>query len=75
MTGDSPLTPQQPRQRTWFARYRNRILFFSGLAGVVAETVISALGRPTDLSLLTVFVGMMGLPAFLPTSTKPRDDD
>lgn len=41
---------------------RDSIVFFSGLLGVVHETVISNAERPT---LLLLFAAMMGLPAFL----------
>lgn len=37
------------------------ILFFTGLGGVVFET----LHGPADPSLLLIFAAMMGLPAFL----------
>jgi hypothetical protein len=42
--------------------FRDVILFFGGLAGVVHETVIAPTPEPT---LLAVFAAMMGLPAFL----------
>lgn len=47
---------------------RDVVLFFSGLAGVFYETVISVSERPT---LLLMFAAMMGLPAFLRTDEKP----
>lgn len=51
---------------------RDIVLFFSGLAGVFYETVISVSERPT---LLLMFAAMMGLPAFLRTDEKPDKKD
>lgn len=42
-------------------------LFVMGLLGVVHETLVSEVDRPT---LLLVFVAMMGLPAFLGADRK-----
>ena len=41
---------------------RDAILFVTGLAGVLHETVLTQAERPT---LLILFAAMMGLPAFL----------
>lgn len=41
---------------------RDTILFTAGLLGVLHETLFAATERPT---LLILFAGMMGLPAFL----------
>lgn len=51
---------------------RDVLLFFSGLAGVFYETVISVSERPT---LLLMFAAMMGLPAFLRTDEKPHREE
>ena len=48
---------------------RNTVLFAAGLAGVVHETLLQEVERPT---LLLAFLAMMGLPAFL--SPPGRDD-
>ena len=61
-------------QKPWLTRWRGRILFFTGLTGVVFETVGTAYGKPADPSLLVLFAGMMGLPAFLP-DVRGGDDD
>lgn len=42
--------------------FRDIILFFSGLGGVVHETFFQSVDRP---ELLVMFAAMMGLPAFL----------
>ena len=47
--------------KPWQA-FRDRTLFLGGLLGVVHETVISDVERPT---LLLLFAAMLGLPAFL----------
>lgn len=41
---------------------RDTILFTAGLLGVIHETLWASAERPT---LLILFAGMMGLPAFL----------
>lgn len=41
---------------------RDGVLFAAGLAGVLHETLATNVDRPT---LLVLFAGMMGLPAFL----------
>lgn len=46
---------------TW-AVFRDRVIFLSGIAGVVHETVVSKGERP---ALLVLFASMIGLPAFL----------
>lgn len=61
---------------------RDTILFLAGLAGVAYETLVTQAERPT---LLLLFAGMMGLPAFLksdekhqpvpPPEVKQRDTD
>lgn len=51
---------------------RDIVLFFSGLAGVFYETVLSVSERPT---LLLMFAAMMGLPAFLRTDEKPPREE
>lgn len=49
---------------------RDVILFSAGILGVLHETVFTALERPT---LLLLFAGMMGLPAFLRADEKRRN--
>lgn len=51
---------------------RDIVLFVAGLAGVFHETVMAATERPT---LLLMFAAMMGLPAFLRTDEKDRDEE
>ncbi len=46
---------------------RDIILFLAGLSGVVHETLVSTVDRPT---LLILFAAMMGLPAFLKKDEK-----
>ena len=53
-------------------RVRDITLFLGGLAGIVHETVISHLERPT---LLLLFAAMVGLPAFLGMDSSRKDDD
>jgi hypothetical protein len=43
-------------------KIRDIALFVAGLAGILHETVIAELERP---SLLVLFAAMVGLPAFL----------
>lgn len=50
---------------------RDTVLFIAGLAGVVYETAFENVERP---SLLMLFAGMMGLPAFL-RRDESNDDD
>lgn len=49
--------------------FRDVLLFFGGMAGVVHETLLSKADRPT---LLILFAAMMGLPAFLQSEAKPQ---
>ena len=64
MTSEAP-KPQKP-QKPWLTRYRRAIFFWTGLAGLTAETVGSLVFQRTpDPSLLVLFAGMTGLPAFL----------
>ena len=46
---------------------RDTVLFTSGLAGVVHETLLTSADRP---DLLVMFAAMMGLPAFLQGDTR-----
>lgn len=46
---------------------RDTVLFLAGLAGVAYETLVTQAERPT---LLLLFAGMMGLPAFLKSDEK-----
>lgn len=62
-----------PTNQPWFPKHRDKILFFTGLAGVIFETALTVFKRPVDPSLLVLFAGMMGLPAFLPSSKKGDD--
>lgn len=52
------------RRQPWWPPHvtRDTALFLAGLAGVAHETMFAATERPT---LLILFAGMMGLPAFL----------
>ena len=56
--GAVPVTPARRRWRI----SRDSVLFAAGLAGVVYETVVTQVERPT---LLLLFAAMVGLPAFL----------
>lgn len=47
---------------------RDSILFFSGLAGVIHQTLIG----PVEPTLLLLFAGMMGLPAVIRADEKGR---
>lgn len=49
---------------------RDGVLFLAGLAGVAHQTLLSEIDRPM---LLTVFAGMMGLPAFLRMDEKREE--
>jgi hypothetical protein len=42
--------------------FRDLLLFFGGMGGVIHETILTHAERPT---LLILFAAMMGLPAFL----------
>lgn len=54
--------PTTKKRRQWPSISRDTVLFIGGLLGVLHETVASKSDRPT---LLILFAGMMGLPAFL----------
>lgn len=60
-------TPPSKKPPSWLQRNKTPLLFWVGLAGLIAET-IGSLGfqRTPDPSLLIIFGGMMGLTAFLP---------
>jgi hypothetical protein len=58
--------------RTWWPPVRDVLLFFGGLAGIAHETVIAETERPT---LLLLFAAMSGLPAFLRSDERRKDDD
>ena len=59
---------EAPNQRKpWWPPSRDSILFIAGLMGVVYETAVSPNPDPT---LLILFGGMMGLPAFLGKDAK-----
>ena len=46
---------------------RDSVLFVAGLSGIAYETLVTNVDRPT---LLILFAGMVGLPAFLRTDEK-----
>jgi hypothetical protein len=50
------------RQKRSLKISRDGVLFAAGLLGVLHETLLGTQDRPT---LLLLFAGMMGLPAFL----------
>jgi len=50
---------------------RSTVLFVVGLAGIVYETLVEHTERPT---LLILFAGMVGLPAFLKADERREDD-
>ena len=50
---------------------RDSVLFVVGLAGIGYETLVQGGDRPT---LLVLFGAMVGLPAFLRTDEKKKDD-
>ena len=52
--------------------WRDIILFFGGLAGIVNETMRQGTERPT---LLLLFAAMAGLPAFLRSDERRKDGD
>jgi hypothetical protein len=49
---------------------RDTLLFLGGLAGAAHETLAAATERPT---LLILFAGMMGLPAFLRADERKQE--
>jgi uncharacterized membrane protein len=51
---------------------RDVALFLCGVAGIAYETVFTQVDRPT---LLLLFAAMVGLPAFLRTDEKHKDDE
>ena len=50
------------RPATEWTRLRDILLFVGGMLGVIYETVLEQVDRPT---LLALFGGMLGLPVFL----------
>ena len=66
MTTPTPTEPPQPPPanpaRRRFRITRDGILFVTGLAGIVYETLVNHGSNPT---LLILFGAMVGLPAFL----------
>jgi hypothetical protein len=57
----------------WLAKItRDAVMFSAGLVGVIYETVIRTGERPT---LLALFGGMMGLPAFFRRDEKKKADE
>jgi hypothetical protein len=66
--------PKVEKKKSWLSdRHisRDSMLFAGGLLGVLHETVLTNVERP---SLLVVFGGMMGLPAFLRADEKRKAD-
>lgn len=69
------MTPSPPfSRRPWFPRYKGMILFFAGLIGVIYEASLTLFSRSADPSLLVIFAGMMGLPAFLPARRDENEE-
>lgn len=61
----------EARRRRWWKRVtRDSILFTVGLAGIIHEAATRGVERPT---LLLIFAGMVGLPAFIQRDER-RDD-
>ena len=58
----TPLPTAPITRNPWWPPSRDSILFIAGLMGVIYETVISPSPDPT---LLILFGGMLGMPAFL----------
>lgn len=56
----------------WWPTVRDVMLFLGGMAGVANEALAREAERPT---LLLLFAAMMGLPAFLRSDERDRDDD
>lgn len=50
---------------------RDTLLFVFGLAGAAHETLVAVAERPT---LLILFAGMMGLPAFLRADERKQEE-
>ena len=63
---DCQLFYENPCMRKWPA-FRDIALFAVGLLGVIHETLLTDLDRP---SLLVLYAAMMGLPAFLQADEK-----
>lgn len=59
------------RRRRWRHLRRDTVLFIFGLLGIVYETAFDNIERP---SLLVIFAGCLGLPAFLRSDEARRDD-
>lgn len=55
---------------------RSAILFTTGLAGTIAETIYSLKDKQApDSTLVLLFAAMMGLPVFLTQDLKGRNSD
>jgi len=59
------------RKRQWKHPSRDVILFIFGILGIVYETAFDNVDRP---SLLVLFAAMVGLPAFLRSDERHKDD-
>jgi hypothetical protein len=57
------------KKYNWPKLIRDWILFVTGLAGIIHETILTNLDRPT---LLFAFMAMVGLPAFLRADEKKK---
>jgi hypothetical protein len=67
--------PTKSKKSTLGSRFqfsRDSLLFLGGLLGVLHETLLTNVERP---SLLVLFGGMMGLPAFLSADAKRKEKD
>jgi hypothetical protein len=60
------------RRRRWKHPSRDLVLFVFGILGILYETVFDNVERP---SLLVVFAGCVGLPAFLRTDEARHTED
>lgn len=58
--------------RTRWLLVRDILLFVVGLGGVANEALIQEAERPT---LLLLYAAMLGLPAFLRSDERNKDDD
>ena len=58
--------------KSWWPTVRDMLLFMGGLAGIAHETLVTDVERPT---LLLLFAAMAGLPAFLRSDERRKDDD
>lgn len=63
------MTEKQKRRIRWS---RDAVLFTVGIAGIIYETVVHDIERPT---LLLLFAGMVGVTQFLRTDEKRGGDD